>query len=280
MKLIIFTDLDATLLDPVTYSWEAASEALEALKARHTSIVLVSSKTLAEMAPLHSELCLEDPLVIENGGGIALKPESALAGEFLGRRRFSVAGKHGVYLLIALGIEYHSLVAAIGEISSELGIPLAGFSSMSAETIAGLSGLSLEQAENAKQRMFDEPFLLPLQARGREGDLLDAAARRNLTAVEGGRFWHLMGHTGKGTGVSFLIEAYRKIYGQIHTVGLGDSPNDLPFLELVDTAIVLGKVAASSLFCDKLKNVRTASIPGPRGWNEEVLFLLDELEFN
>ena len=72
MKLVVFTDLDATLLDPDTYQWLPAQEALLALKARYSGLVLVSSKTHAEMLPLHRELGLSDPFIVENGGGIAL----------------------------------------------------------------------------------------------------------------------------------------------------------------------------------------------------------------
>jgi len=278
MKLIIFTDLDATLLDPVNYSWEAASQAIDALKERQASIVLVSSKTLAEIAPLHRELDLADPFIVENGGGIALKAESTLTHELQKKKLFSKVRNHGEYLLIALGTEYPELVARLGEISSELALPLVGFSSMSAAEVAGLTGLSPGQAVNAKDRLFDEPFLLPVQAKGRESEVREAAARKGLTAVEGGRFWHLIGHSGKGRVVSILIQSYRRSYGEIHTVGLGDSPNDFSFLELVDTAVLLGGAARRSSIPKNLLNARLTSVSGPQGWNEEVLSVLGEFE--
>ena len=278
MKLIVFTDLDATLLDSVTYSWEAAREALEALQARQASTILVSSKTLAEMGPIHRKLGLADPFIVENGGGIALTPSSSITSELLARTTFPEPRSYMDYLLIALGTEYPELVAKLQEISFELGFPLTAFSAMSDAKVAGFTGLSPEQAADAKKRLFDEPFLLPDQAKSREREIRKAAAQKGLTAVEGGRFWHLIGHGGKGRAVSILIESYRQLYGEIYTLGLGDSPNDFPFLELVDTAVLVGGAKRFTSLPTKLQRARLTSISGPRGWNEEVLSWLAKLD--
>jgi mannosyl-3-phosphoglycerate phosphatase len=66
MKTLVFTDLDGTLLDPRTYSWKAATAALEALRTRHAGIVPASSKTFMEMQPLHQEFRLVNPFILEN----------------------------------------------------------------------------------------------------------------------------------------------------------------------------------------------------------------------
>ena len=56
-RLVIFTDLDGTLLDGNTYAFDAATEALDAARSHQIPVVLVSSKTRAEMS--HSNSCFE-----------------------------------------------------------------------------------------------------------------------------------------------------------------------------------------------------------------------------
>ena len=48
-RLVIFSDLDGTLLDHQTYSPAPARPALEALRARAIPLVLCTSKTRAEV---------------------------------------------------------------------------------------------------------------------------------------------------------------------------------------------------------------------------------------
>ena len=70
--LVVNTDLDATLLDHDTYSWQPAREALEELRNRKIPLILNSSKTLPEMLNLSDELNLNHPIVCENGSFIAI----------------------------------------------------------------------------------------------------------------------------------------------------------------------------------------------------------------
>jgi len=273
MKIIVFTDLDATLLDPETYSWAAARESLQVLKERRAAVILVSSKTFAEMEHLHHELGLHDPFVVENGGGIFFPPESSLSSHV-----FNLCGypmrQYGDHMLLSLGTEYERLVQSIVEISESLGVPLVGFSSMTDCEVADLTGLDLKEAGRARTRLFDEPFVIQGSAAGKEAVLQEIAAHKGLTAVQGGRFRHLIGHAGKGMAVALLIEAYRSIYEHVLTIGLGDSPNDFPFLELVDRAVLVGAAGKPLDLPEKLRDAHRTERSGPRSWNQAVLEIL------
>jgi mannosyl-3-phosphoglycerate phosphatase len=277
MKLVVFTDLDETLLDGRTYEWKAASEALEELRSRDAAIILVSSKTFAEMAPIYRALALRTPFVLENGGGIVLTPDSPV-NSHLPHAVLSAQMKIGDWILLPLGLTYEHIVHAMESISSETGILLRGFSSMSDEEVAGLTGLDLSSARNARLRHFDEPFVIVEPTEEKEHRIRQAAVKRELTCAQGGRFWHLMGHEGKAKAVSVLIEAYRRAYGAIHTIGLGDGPNDFPFLALVDTAFLLGGSRCRFAVTDEMKKARGNHRIGPEGWNEAVLSFLSELD--
>lgn len=277
MKLVVFSDLDETLLDGRTYSWEAATNALCALRERSAALVLVSSKTLPEMIPIHESLGLDTPFIVENGGGIALIT-SAPINSYLSPELFAMGQRIDDHVLIPLGVQYDDLVAALDDISEETGVTVKGFASMSEDEVAALTGLSLADAAKARQRGFDEPFVI-LDPTSEKGLRIEAsAAARGITAVRGGRFWHLIGHEGKGKAVSIIIEAFRKCFGSVHTVGLGDGPNDFPFLALVDSPFLLGGAQKRFEVPEEMGRARLILRPGPEGWNEAVTTLLSELE--
>lgn len=277
LKIVVFTDLDATLLDPYTYSWEPARPALEALRRRQASIVLVSSKTFSEMSPLHGQLALRDPFVVENGGGVMME-ETSREARFFRRQGFSLerAESEG-FVQLPLGPSYEMLTRALSEMAAELGCDTRGFAALSNAEIAELTGLPLEEANKARRRNFDEPFLIVDGNEDCEVLLCEAAALRGLTVVRGGRFLHLIGHEGKGRAVSLLIAAYRDQYDEMRTMGLGDSPNDFSFLELVDFPVLVGVSPDSPPVWRCPCNVRTFPEAGPRAWNSAVLAALAEI---
>ena len=278
MKIVVFSDLDATLLDAETYSWRPAEEAIDALKKRGAAIILVTSKTLSEVALLHDELGLEDPFILENGGGIAACKGTPLLEYLISREPKLNESYMEDFVVFPLGMRYEMLVRLLAEISAEVGIPLLGFSAMSDEGVAEATGLRPEQAAKARMRLFDEPFMISGESIDLEAQIRGAATRRGLEVVRGGRFWHLIGHAGKGKAVSMLIEASRKLYGELVTIGLGDSPNDFPFLQLVDIPVVLGKTLKNEFVFPLSERAHRYDVPGPEGWNQAVLDILATLK--
>lgn len=262
---IIFSDLDGTLLSHDSCSWEEAIPALEAVRKKDIPLVLCSSKTKSEIELYRRRLGNEHPFISENGGGIFIPA---------GYRGFSL--KYDMieegYWVISLGTDYSSLVKALSEVKERTGLKIKGFSDMSDEEVAITCGLGLEEARLARQRHFDEPFLVDGDANG----LREAITAMGLKCTEGGRFFHLTGNIDKGKATKRLTEIYRKNcpHFNIVSVGIGDSLNDLHMLETVDIAILVKgpdgqhdrRVAVKGL-------IRTEAI-GPRGWNDAVLKLI------
>jgi len=102
LEVIIFTDLDGTLLDGLTYSYDKALHAVELLRKKQIPIVFCSSKTRKEQEIYRDELGLFHPFIVENGGGIFI-PE----GYFQFNFDYDKA-KDG-YLIIELGIPYREI---------------------------------------------------------------------------------------------------------------------------------------------------------------------------
>jgi len=274
MKIIVFTDLDATLLDATTYSWRPAAGAVEALRRRDGALVLVSSKTLPEMAPLHCELNFQHPCIVENGGGIAALSGSPEA-THLSKLLSSVQPlERGDFELFPLGKPYAELIEALEAIAVDTGCSLRGFSAMSDREVARLTGLSVRAAKKARSRDFDEPFLMGDSAPVAAEHVRLAALQRGLSVVKGGRFWHLIGHGGKGNAVAVLQEVYQRLVPDIFCVGLGDSPNDFSFLELMDLPILVGARPDDEPLPRSLIGALRIAKAGPEGWNEAVLGIL------
>nr|WP_072255208.1 HAD-IIB family hydrolase [Escherichia coli] len=71
--LLVFSDLDGTLLDSHSYDWQPTAPWLSRLREANVPVILCSSKTSAEMLYLQKTLGLQGlPLIAENGAVIQL----------------------------------------------------------------------------------------------------------------------------------------------------------------------------------------------------------------
>jgi mannosyl-3-phosphoglycerate phosphatase len=262
--LLIFTDLDGTLLDHDTYRWDPAEPALALCRKLDVPVILISSKTRAEMNVLRLELGLASPFISENGGGIFFPlqgaweppPDALPVGDL---RKWS------------LGPPYPELVAALQDIREELRWTLRGFSDMTVDEISALTGLDSEKARLAAMREYDEPFI----SSGREGvdkeRLLEAAAKRGLRVTEGGRFYHLHGPCDKGEAVDRLSGWIQASYGPVKTMALGDSPNDFSMLKRVDYPVLVKSARAYPDLRQEIPSLNSTEEEGPAGWNAAVM---------
>jgi mannosyl-3-phosphoglycerate phosphatase len=273
--LVVLTDLDDSLLDGETYSFELATQALEALRLRNIPLILVSSKTRAEMEPLRRRLNHHDPFIVENGAAVFV-PQGLFDFPLeRGRTKSS-------YDVIELGLPYHMLRDVLKQIEDAVETPLRGFGDLSVDEIMHLTGLSRTDATLAKMREYDEPYLI-------EGppDLIEEVCRqivtRGLRWTKGGRFFHLTGGNDKGEAAELLLRCYKRQLRlreqpeRIETVGIGDSVNDAPLLAIVDHPILVQKPDGSYDPDIQIPGLIRAPGIGPAGWNEAVLALLDRV---
>jgi mannosyl-3-phosphoglycerate phosphatase len=267
--VVIFTDLDGTLLDHETYGWEEAKPALNLCRTLKVPLILVSSKTRAEMNVLRRELGLTSPFISENGGGIffpeegshPIPPDSVV--------------ENGLWKW-SLGFPYQALVKALREIRDELGWKIRGFSDMSLEEISDLTGLDLESSRLASLREYDEPFILVEEDKRDPHVLYDAAKQKGLNITSGGRFYHLHGKNDKGVSVDKLVAWYGEKHSRVMTMALGDSPNDFSMLKRVTHPVL---VRSSRLFPELqalIPGLQVTKEKGPRGWNAAVLEMLNK----
>ncbi len=255
--IVVFSDLDGTLLDHRTYLYDAAQPALTRLRDSGIPLVLVTSKTAAEVAPLRAHMGFAHcPAIVENGGGV-LEP------------------------FVERPVEHRShdrLLEDLASLPPELRGRFVGFSDMDAEDICRHTGLSLAAAQRAARRDFSEPGLWQGNTAGRRA-FLQALAAKGMVAHQGGRFLTLSYGGDKGTRMLEIASRYR--HNGLLTIALGDAPNDAAMIAAADYGVIVhnpehagpGPVEGEA----EARVVRTG-LAGPAGWNKAVIGLLDRLQ--
>jgi mannosyl-3-phosphoglycerate phosphatase len=272
MMQIIFTDLDGTLLDAETYSYEKSLAAVNRVKQMGIPVIFCSAKTRAEQEVYRRKMGIFHPFIVENGGAIFI-PSNYFPFPF---------DYHKIVdelLVIELGTPYEEIRTLLNKIKEEGRFHFRGFGDMSAEEVARESGLDLESAKLAKQREYDETIAIASGAKqshiaSNEADkFLERIKQIGLNWTHGGRFYEVMGNNDKGKAVAILSNLYRRLWGKIETIGLGDSLNDLPMLSAVDIPILVQKrdYTWENVNLSRLRKVQGV---GPEGWSraiEEIL---------
>ena len=267
MTVVIFTDLDASLLDHFGYGFSGAAPALRQIKARRIPLIAVTSKCRGEVDAIRTQLGINDPFIVENGAALFLPK---------GYRELTLEGavEQENEMVVRWGVPYQKIRFALAEAQKHF--PVRGFGDMAVTEIAELTGLPLEKAAMARQRDFSEPFVLEVPSL--LGEMETWAAGLDLRIVRGGRFFHLIGAgQDKGRAVRYLTDAFRKTLNEpLVTIGIGDSPNDEPMLAAVDVRVLIPHDDGTVIDM-QLPGLIIGSAPGSRGWNEVVLHILNRI---
>ncbi|MBU1713213.1 MAG: HAD-IIB family hydrolase [Proteobacteria bacterium] len=267
MKPIVFTDLDGSLLDNETYSFEASKPALEIIFKRQMPLIFVTSKTRPEVEQLQIDMGISEPFIVENGAAVYFPS---------GYRGIKVKDglRESAYTVIRIGEEYAAIRKFVESVKERFKIR--GFGDMLPKEIASLAGLSEAEAIQAKMREFTEPFVMEDISVLLE--LKEAAKVRGLIITRGGRFFHLMGKgQDKGRAVEIATQIISKnLWDKVVSIGIGDSANDIPMLKCVDIPVLIPHPDGRFENLD-IKNLMRAGQPGSKGWNQIMIDILSNI---
>jgi len=270
-RFVIFTDLDGSLLDAETYSFQAARPALQKLKKKQVPIILCTSKTRAETEVIARKLGLKHPFIVENGGAIFIPPRY-FTPEQLRNSGYKTSRKEK-YLVVQLGLPYRQLRQFLVSTRKKFKLKVKGFGDCRPEEIARMAGLSLREARLAARREYDEPLWFEDPSRTRF--LGEKAREAGLKLVRGGRFFHLTGKNDKGRAVRILKNLYRQKLGQLISLGLGDADNDWPMLKEVELPGLIARPGGQPVRLKKIPGkIYKTKKAGPAGWAEAINFWL------
>lgn len=266
-ELILFTDLDGTLLDHDSYCVRAALPAIDLLVRRGQPIIPVSSKTASEIRHWNRMLTLKGPFICENGCGIILPAGS------LNQKPHMAVEENGEWR-ISLGKRVEEVQAALEALSADAKFQYRSLAEMTPDELSSLTGLAGEELDQCMDREYDAPFVITGHHDG--AAVAKMAADRGYHFTRGGRFYHLTGGCHKGDAVRILVDLYRSERPDILCVAIGDSLNDLPMFREVDMAFLVQKPDGTYDTDIPTDAARRVKGKGPAGWRaavEEVMTL-------
>lgn len=247
-KVLIFTDLDGSLLDHHTYSFTPALPVLRHLKQNSIPVIIVSSKTRAEIMPLVSQLGLDGPVIAENGAVIAYPDGS-----------------------VDCSADIADIRASLNDLPDTESAAIQGFGDMSVAEISNLTGLNEDVAALAAQREATEPFVWCGEGVPDKKLLAD----KGYQIIRGGRFYHIVPARDKAAAIQLVKTSMEADDAQIWA--LGDGPNDLGMLLAADKGALIRNPdlqvkpdlpASHGLFM--------TTKTGPAGWAEAVTAFLGD----
>ncbi len=242
--VVVFTDLDGTLLDE-NYSYKETLPIINRLLELGFRIVFCSSKTRREIEFYREAFGINDPFISENGAAIFI-PRGCF------EQNQGYAKRTRLYDIIELGISYSAIRLAFEAVRGRCGCQLLGFGDMTARELAKESGLTIGLAKLAKQREYSEPFRIE---EGQEEKVFDAIRKEHLYCIRGGNFFHLVGNHDKEKAVLILKKLFAQELDKLTTIGFGDHLNDFGMLKVVDKPFLVREKGMLSIWENILKNV-------------------------
>lgn len=273
--MVVYTDLDGTLLDHDSYSWSPAQPAMDRLASMGVPVIPITSKTIAELWRLRDDMGLDGPFAVENGGAIVVPAHyfGANHGEPM-----EDAPEPGYFVEI-LGPAYADILSKLSQLRRG-GYAFTGFSDMCDQQIADHTGLDTASAGLARTRLCSEPLIWCGDAESLDAFKRDLADL-GLGYRQGGRFLHVMGTSDKGDALSRLHQRFAALgdseSGIPLACALGDSPNDFDMLAAADRAALVQRHDGSYAMKADAPRLIHAEGAGPTGWRYAVERWIEEL---
>ncbi|MGB9736187.1 MAG: HAD-IIB family hydrolase [bacterium] len=272
IESIVITDLDGTLLDYYSYSFEPSLEGIKLLSRYNIPLIFCTSKSYAEVIYFREKTGNTSPFIVENGGAIYFpKGQFARFESLKGSNNFT---QFDNYITLELGASYKKIREVFEQIKTMFNNKVIGFGDMSVEEVAKYLNLEPKLAALAKIRRHDEPFIL------RDPSILEEVKQfvenKGLKVYPGTRFYHLMGNTDKGTAVKKLVSMYESVYSKLIVAGIGEGKNDEPMFKEVDMPFLVKKPDGSFTNVS-IDNIIRIDAIGPYGFTVAIKMFLDKL---
>ncbi len=271
-KTVIFTDLDASLLDYDTYDFSEIKDFVLYLIEKDISIIPVTSKTKKETLKFLEILPKYEGFAVENGGAVYLIDDF----EKYIEQKSDITRNNGL-IKKTIGTDIYILKKFLKDFSIKEGLKIKTIFDFPILKLSSILNLSENELLDTLDREYDIPFIIENPEEVKIRKLMEQANKKGYRIHVGGRFYHISGDYNKGVAVNFLKTVYKKKYGDIITIGIGDSLNDLSLLENVEIPILIRKkdLTICKEIKDKISKLYITEKPAPLGWREGVKRVLN-----
>ena len=262
-KVLIFTDLDGSLLNRDTFKFDEIKEYLMELISKNIFIIPNSSKTEKEILVFNYELGSNLPYISENGAAI-----------------------NGLDLLnsdlpkeLILSKEKDDILKIFKNI-----VPLnlqnkcKWLSEMDEKNQSLILGLKYQKLKSALDRKFTIPFIFN-GSKNEKKELAKIIKNKSLYLQEGGRVIHLTDKINKAKALQVFVRFFKKNNKNVKTIAVGDNYNDLEMLKTSDFPCLV--------FNDKftldeipINNLIITNKPSPEGWADVIKMALVKIKKN
>ena len=261
-QIIIFTDLDGSLLNKDTFRFDEIEDYFKELISVGIIIIPNSSKTETELLDFNKEYSLNLSFITENGSSI-----------------------HGLNLIhknLPEKISISRPVEKIYEIfnkniSYDLKQKIKFVSKLDEQEQKRIFGLPLNKIKLALERKYS----IPIQFNGSEeekNELTKTINDAGLTVQTGGRIINICDKVNKSVAIVKTLELIsNEIKNEIITIGVGDNQNDIDMLKEADySCLVKNDNFDSSLI--NIDNLIKSSEPSPKGWADVIKTAIQKIE--
>lgn len=264
-QIVVVTDIDASLLEPGTRSLSDERAALSFLAERGIPLIVNSSRSRAEIERLHHTLEIVTPFISEHGSALFL-PHQCLP--FVPDRARAAVGGH----VIEFGRRYYQVVDTLRLVCQELNMDVVGFAELSIDEVAQELGISSAEAQLVKLREYTELFRVENENEATLSRLFKALRRRGLRCYQRGRHYLVSATPNRAESLRTLKSLLKRAWGEHVMVGLGDSEDDVSWLQFVDVPIFVenGKSGVPARVLRKLPTVRLTERRGRMGWSDAI----------
>ena len=262
-KILIFTDLDGSLLHRDTFKFDPIKDYILSLVNQGIIIIPNSSKTEREIEKFNEELGVKLPYISENG--------SSIQGLNLINANFPNK--------IVLSREKEELIKIFNDkVPEQLKDKCIEISKINKKKQEKIFGQKDDNLKNALNRKYTLPFLFKGD-KTEKNKLSKILSSSSLTLQEGGRIVNLCDNINKVKSMNKVIKILKKTEDRIKSIAVGDNYNDLEMLKNCDIPCLV--------FNDKFKldqinidNLIFSNKPSPEGWADVIKKALDKLNYS
>ena len=262
-KVLIFTDLDGSLLHRDTFRFDEIKDYLKEIISKGIYIIPNTSKTDKEILEFNNELGINIPYISENGASI---------------NGLDLLNKDLPQQLI-LSREKDTLLKIFKNIVPiKLQNKCKWLSEMDKKNQTLIFGLHDEKLDMALNRKYTIPFLFQ-GTKNEKKELSKIIKNKNLFLQEGGRVIHLTDKVNKAKALQVFVRFFKRNNKNVKTIAVGDNYNDLEMLKTSDFPCLV--------FNDKftldeipINNLITTNKPSPEGWADVIKMALVKINKN